>query len=739
VLGLAAFCLVLDSAPAEAQTLVLHGGRIWTGEDEPREADAIVLDGDRILFVGGSDEALRRAGTARRIELRGRRVVPGFIDAHVHFLAGGDELLAPDLRSARSEEEFARRLGEAAARVPKGTWLTSGAWDHENWPGAHLPTRAVLDRFTPEHPVFVSRLDGHMAVANSLAIERARVRGQTPDPPGGTIVRDARGDPEGVFKDTAMALIARHVPAWDDRQRLARARAALRHAASLGVTGVHDMNEGYADLETFQALHRHGALTARITEHTPIGSHERWGAVRVQRGFGDQWLKVNGLKGFADGSLGSTTAWFFAPYDDAPGTSGLAMPALLAGGAMEEQVRSCTRLWLQVAIHAIGDRANRSVLEILERVGKDAELGEALRALRPRIEHCQHLHPNDVARFRQLGVVASMQPYHCIDDGRWAEKRIGAVRCATTYAFRSLLDAGTTLAFGSDWPVAPLSPMLGVYAAVTRRTLDDRNPDGWVPAQKITVAEALRAYTRGSAFAGHGEQEVGTLAAGKLADLVVLDRDPFTIPPPELRDVQVDLTIAGGRVVFEREGEAARRLRPAWTGRDAWGAELADERRLREHLVSRITVHHSGVRLAGWPQIDGAQKMRALQRFSRRDRPWGDVPYHFSIAPDGAIYEGRDVRYAGDTNTSYATAGHLLIEVIGDFEQDEPTPAQLASLTDLGAWACARWDLPLDRIGGHSDFAQTACPGKRLRAHLASGALRAAVEKRLTPGGNPRR
>jgi predicted amidohydrolase YtcJ len=268
--------------------------------------------------------------------------------------------------------------------------------------------------------------------------------------------------------------------------------------------------------------------------------------VRVGRGFGDEWLKLNGLKGFADGSLGSTTAWFDEPYADAKDTSGLPMPEM-QNGEMADRVRVSTNLGLQCAVHAIGDRANRAMLDIYQ------ELQDTIRPLRPRIEHAQHLHPDDIARFGGLSVIASMQPYHAIDDGRWADKRIGSERCRTTYAFRSLLDAGAVLAFGSDWPVAPLSPWEGLYAAVTRRTLDGAHPDGWVPEQRITIEEALRAYTRGSAFAAFDEQSVGSLAAGKLADLIVLDRDVLALDDPEdLRGTKVDLTMVGGRIVFRR-------------------------------------------------------------------------------------------------------------------------------------------------------------------------------------------
>ena len=537
------FSLLVTLAAARAQDVLFTNAKVWTGDADAPRANAVLVQGDRIRWVGDMVAARAAASPGvTTIDCGGASLLPGFTDAHVHFLGGGDELLAPDLRSARSEEEFAQRLGEAAKRVAKGTWLASGTWDHENWPGGALPTRALLDRYVPEHPVFVSRLDGHMAVANSLAIRLAGLDAATPEVPGGTIVRDDKGEPAGVFKDAAMVLVSARIPAWNAEQRLQRARAAMQHAASLGITSVHDMLDSWAPLQTYQDLRTAGSLTCRITVYTPIAQIDRWAAAHVRRGFGDAWLKVNGGKGFADGSLGSTTAWFDAPYSDAPGTSGLAMPQLTSGD-LAEALAQCAHLGLQPAIHAIGDRANGAVLDLFAATA-------GLAAQRPRIEHAQHLRPADVARFAELQVIASMQPYHCADDGRWAEKRIGADRCRTTYAFRSLLDAKATLAFGSDWPVAPLSPWLGLHAAVTRATIDGKQPGGFVPAQKISLDEALVAYTRGGAFASHDEARLGMLRAGLLADLIVLDRDLFATDAVDA--VQVRLTMVDGRIVHRR-------------------------------------------------------------------------------------------------------------------------------------------------------------------------------------------
>jgi predicted amidohydrolase YtcJ len=509
------------------------------------------MAGERILAVGTAGEARAAAGEgARIVDLRGRRVVPGFIDAHLHFLSGGDELLAPDLRSARSAAELGERLGETARRLPAGTWIASGAWDHENWPGSALPTRAVIDPHTPRHPVIVNRIDGHMALANSLALELAGVTRDTPAPPGGEIVRDpATGEPTGILKDTAIGLVERRVPPLDAGARRERALAALRHAASLGVTGAGDMLSSLDALSTYQELRREGLLTVRLTLYAPLSSAAEWTALKVERGFGDAFLRLNGVKAFADGSLGASTALFLEPYVSAPGSHGLAVSDLAPGGGLEQQLARAMAGGLQPAVHAIGDRAIREVLDILER---SARVVPGAAGLRFRVEHAQHIHPDDLGRFAKLGAVASMQPYHAADDGRWAEGRIGARRCETTYAFRDLLDRGARLAFGSDWPVAPLAPLLGIHAAVTRRTLDGKHPGGWVPRQKITVEEALRAYTAGSAHAAHAEGEVGMIRPGYLADLVVLSEDILSLDPARIAETNVDLTVVGGRVVYER-------------------------------------------------------------------------------------------------------------------------------------------------------------------------------------------
>ncbi len=530
--------------------LLITNAIVRTMDPVTARAEAVAIRGCRIVAVGTDAELRHYIGAATKvIDARRRLLLPGFNDAHVHFLSGGFQLSSVDLRDADSPREFSRRIAEFAAAQPRGRWITGGDWDHERWAGAPLPTREWIDAETPEAPVFVNRLDGHMGLANRVALRLAGITRETKDPPGGMIVRDARtGEPTGVLKDAAMTAVTRLVPPASREEKLAAARAATAHAAKLGVTSVQDMSAN-DDVGVYQELLERGELKTRICAFWPLPTWEKLAAIGIHARFGNPWLRLGGLKGFADGSLGSSTALFFAPYSDAPDTRGLPSDEMFPAGAMLERVLGADRARLQVAIHAIGDRANSQMLDILEEVAR--KNGE--RDRRFRIEHAQHLRPEDISRFAKVRVVASMQPYHAAEDGRWADKRIGPERCRTTYAFRSLLDAGATLAFGSDWTVAPLDPILGIAAAVTRRTLDGKHPNGWVPEQRISVEEAVRAYTVGSAFTELQEKRKGTLKPGMLADLVMLDRDIFTIAPDQIETARVVLTVVDGRVVHNAD------------------------------------------------------------------------------------------------------------------------------------------------------------------------------------------
>ena len=526
----------------EPAGLALLNATIWTGDPDNPTAEAVLIEGDRIVAIGSSTSIRPQIGEARVIDATGRFVVPGFIDAHVHFVDGGFKLASVQLRDADTPEEFARRIGEFAKTVPPGTWITGGDWDHQLW-GGELPHRAMVDELTTEHPVWVNRLDGHMALANSLALELAGVTRVTADVAGGTIERDSNGDPTGVLKDNAMDLVVDVLPPPDDAAYDRALEAATRHVAAQGVTSVHDMGS-WDTLAVVQRARDHGTLKTRIYTAVPLADWERLRDEVAEHGRGDAWLRYGALKGFVDGSLGSHTAAFHAPFDDQPSDRGF---FINTEDDLQAWISGADAAGLHVVVHAIGDRANEKLLDIFERVARD----NGARDRRFRIEHAQHLRPEDIPRFAELGVIASVQPYHAIDDGRWAERYIGPVRIQTTYAFQSLLDAGATLAFGSDWTVAPATPVEGIYAAVTRRTLDDANPDGWVPEQKISVEEALVAYTTHGAYASYEESEKGMLKPGFLADLAVLDRDLTRITPEEIRHAEVVMTIVGGEIVYQ--------------------------------------------------------------------------------------------------------------------------------------------------------------------------------------------
>jgi predicted amidohydrolase YtcJ len=535
-----------EKPPLVADTIIINAV-VHTMDTTQPTAEAVAIYSNRIVAVGSTSDIKKLAGpTTRTIDANQRLLLPGFNDAHTHFMTGGFQLSSVDLRDADSPHEFAARLKAFAEKLPKGRWITGGDWDHERWPDAKLPAKDLIDSFTSDIPVFVNRLDGHMALANSLALKLAGITRETPDPPGGVIVRDQSGEPTGVLKDAAQGFVWKVIPEATFDEKLAAARAASNYAAKLGVTSIQDVSAG-TDVGVYQTLLDRGELKTRIYAVAPLPQWERLARTGVRAHFGSEMLRVGGLKGFSDGSLGSTTALFYEPYRDDPSTSGIAGDEMYPEGAMLKRVMEADRAGLQVMIHAIGDRANDLILGIYEQVERE----NGKRDRRFRIEHAQHLRPQDIPRFARNRVIASMQPYHAIDDGRWAEKRIGKERAKTTYAFRALLDAGATLAFGTDWTVAPLNPLLTIYAAVTRRTIDGKNPHGWVPEQKLSVEETVRAYTIGSAYAEFQEQVKGTITPGKLADLVLLSRDIFKIDPKEIENVKVVLTMVDGRVVYE--------------------------------------------------------------------------------------------------------------------------------------------------------------------------------------------
>lgn len=536
--------IIMLSCGVRTPDVIYTNGSIWTGvPDAPRE-QAIAVRGNTILAVGSNSDLEGLKGRRTRVvDLDGHFVVPGLIDSHTHLMSGGFQLSNVDLRDAADPEEFIARIKAFSGDLSPGRWILDGDWDHEKW-GGQLPHRSWIDSVTTDIPVFVTRLDGHMGLANSRALQLAGITAKTPDPPGGLIVRDRNtGAPTGILKDEAMTLIFDVVPEFSEEERDEALERSMDHALSNGVTQVHDMCS-WEDLETYARAGERGVLKIRIRAYPWYTNLERLSRYIAEHGTGNDWLQWNGIKAMVDGSLGSRTAWMYNPYEDDPSTVGLIVAGDTAG--FREILNDADRAGVQIATHAIGDRANDWIIDLY----RDIEKENGLRDRRFRVEHAQHLSEETFDLFASQGIIASMQPYHIIDDGRWAGKRIRPQLLARSYALRSFLDAGVILALGSDWTVAPISPLKGIHAAVTRRTLDGKNPKGWYPEQKISVEEALNGYTIGPAYAAFQEERLGTLEEGKLADFVVLSEDLFEIDPTTIPDTRVLRTVVGGEDQF---------------------------------------------------------------------------------------------------------------------------------------------------------------------------------------------
>ncbi|GAA0316657.1 amidohydrolase [Sphingomonas oligophenolica] len=513
----------------------------WTGVPGQKRATAIGIVGDRIAAIGADAVQARTTRATRVIDLQGAFAMPAFTDNHTHFLRGAVTLTQADLLSSTSRQDFADRLG-AVARARPGKWILGGTWDEQRLGGA-LPTREWIDAATGDTPVAVPRTDLHSYLLNTAALRLAGITRDTPDPAGGQIVRDARGEPTGVLKDNAKDLAERAFPVPTDADTDAAMRGGVAHGLSKGVAQVHNPEIDWHSYEALRRLRATGEMDMRFYAFVPAVDWAKMVAIVKAEGRGDDWLRWGAIKALCDGSLGSRTALFRDPYADAPGQRGVRVTSL---ADLREWIGAADAAGLHVATHAIGDQANEDVLDIYAAVAA----ANGPRDRRFRIEHAQHLRPATIPRFAKQKVIASVQPFHAIDDGRWAVKRIGEARLEGTYAFRSLLDSGATVTFGSDWPVAPLDPLTGVYGAVTRRTIDGANPDGWLPGQKVSVEQALTAYTRSNAHAGFMEDRSGVLAPGYYADIAILDADLTAIDPLRIPAVKVLHTFVGGKTRF---------------------------------------------------------------------------------------------------------------------------------------------------------------------------------------------
>ncbi len=536
-----------SSPKNEPASLLLVNGVIYTGDAARPRIEAVAIRGERIVGIGSSQEMRKLAGPNTRImDLRSRFALPGFNDAHIHLANGGQAKLAIELEGARSLAEFQQRIRSRLGEYEPGEWITGRGWDHTLWPVQEFPTRQALDAVAGNHPMIFTRVDGHVAVANSLALRLAGITEATKDPPGGSIERDAAGEPTGMLKENAVGLVSRKIPPLSASQRRRGILLALTEAARFGVTSLQD-NSTWADFQIYEQLKKEGKLTARITEWLPfLEPLTRLEEMRRQGGTGDPWLKTGAVKMIVDGSVGSRTAAMLAPYSDDPSNRGILRiePEQLKQMSVERD-----NAGFQLAFHAIGDRANRVALDAFAAV----RAANGPRDRRDRIEHAQVVAPADLARFAELSVIASMQPVHESTDMRWAEARLGPGRLEGAYAWRSMLSRGVGLAFGTDYPVEPVNPMRGLYACVTRELPGGGPPGGWQPQEKISLDECIRAYTVGSAYAEFEEGKKGQILPGQFADIIVLSADVTRIPARELLKTEVLQTFTGGRLVYEKK------------------------------------------------------------------------------------------------------------------------------------------------------------------------------------------
>jgi predicted amidohydrolase YtcJ len=524
--------------------IIFKNGYFYTVNNKQPIATEIAIKNDKFIFVGQNTPGNYVNEGTLIIDLKGKFVLPGFIDSHLHFMDGGFSISSINLRNTSTKKEFIKKIEEYAKKLPKGEWILSGNWDHTLWDGQPLPERWWIDEVTPNNPVMINRLDGHMALANSKALKLAGISDDVKTPPGGIIVRNEKGEITGILKESAMQLVRRVIPKANMESKLRAAKSAMNYLLQNGVTSAHDMGT-WEHLEVYDSLNSKNELKVRISSFTPIS---QWKMLKDYQSINENstFLKIKGTKGFMDGSLGSSTAKFFKPYLADKTNFGIWDDQMIPPEKMLNRIKNVSSLNYQVVTHAIGTEANNVLLNMYDEVLNNNT------TKRFRIEHAQHLLPKDIERFAELGIIAAMQPYHCIDDGRWAETRIEYERCKTTYAFRDLIDNNVIVTLGSDWDVAPVSPLWGIYAAVTRQTLDGKNENGWVPEQKISVEEAIKCYTLNGAYADFSENEKGSIETGKLADFVVLSENVLKIDPVEIKNVEVIMTIVGGEIVFEK-------------------------------------------------------------------------------------------------------------------------------------------------------------------------------------------
>lgn len=524
----------------------LLNGTIWTGDNRIPQAEAFASLKGKITAVGTTEEIQSLCNRNTTIfDARQRLVLPGFIDGHTHFVMGGFSLTTLNLTGIISRGEFITALQKHHKQLPPEIWLTGIGWDNSRWTPSELPHRVWIDEIIPDRPVYLIRQDMHTSVANSRALECAGITETTPNPDGGVIDRDSHtGIPTGILRDSAMILIERVIPKPDTNASLYAIKAACAECARFGITNIHDITLMY-HISHLEKAAQEKWFTVRVLMRLPLTEWETTRTLKTHFSANPDLLTIGGLKAYTDGSLGSSTAWFLEPYSDNPASSGVPNEIMFPEGNLLRLAADADKAGFSLSIHAIGDRANREVLNIFKQILHM----NGYRDRRWRIEHAQHIHPDDFIQFHTLNVIASMQPYHCIDDARWCEQRIGSERCNTAYAFKTFSEKGVRLVFGSDWTVAPLNPISGIDAAVNRIPIDAEKP--WHSEQRITVEQTVKAYTAEPAYAAFEEHCKGSLTIGKYADCVVLSENIFNINPETIKTVRVCATIFNGNVVYE--------------------------------------------------------------------------------------------------------------------------------------------------------------------------------------------
>jgi predicted amidohydrolase YtcJ len=540
-------CFLLTFAQDQKDAdMVLINGKIFTAVDENPFAEALAIKGEYILAVGTNAEIREFIGKETDVfDVDGKLVTPGFIDAHCHFASGGRSLIDLTFRGVDSIERIQKIVAARIKELPEGSPVFGRHFDHTLFPGAKWPSKEDLDKVSPHNPVIISRIDGHSSWVNSLALQQCGITKDTESPFGGEIVKDPdTGEPTGILKEEATELITieRSSASSSPEEDIER---ALKHAAKLGVTGIHTSSD-LEEIKIYKKLKKEKKLILRVYAWLPVSEIDTYIEKSIKQGQGDVMVKAGFQKIFIDGTLGSGTALMFAPFEDDPEKAGLPQYSEQEFFAVVDKAH---RNGYQIGVHAIGDKGVHWVLNAIE----NAQKKHGKKGLRHRIEHAQIIAPDDVKRFKELGVIASMQPTHCTTDLRFCEQRIGKERSKGAYIWKTLLDSGAKLAFGTDWSVEPLDPMRGLYSCVTRKNIEFDTPEGgWFPDQRLTMAEAIKHYTLGSAYASFEEDIKGSLEAGKLADMVVLSHNLFEIEPREILETRVLCTILGGKVVYKK-------------------------------------------------------------------------------------------------------------------------------------------------------------------------------------------